>query len=78
MPDLGSKEQEQSLQDLKSVLMNITKKYVTEQCDKKGVPKDDPIPKEIHQGIQELSNVVKEGSHVYFQTDKSWQSKPQQ
>ena len=71
VPSLGTKGQEQSLQDLKSEIMNITKKYVTTKCDSRGFPNKDPIPKEIHQGIKELDQVVSGGTHVYFQTDKS-------
>ena len=71
VPDLGSKEQEQSLQDMKSHFMNITKKYIAKHCDPKGKPRDDPIPKEVHQGIKEVADIVKGGTHVYFKTDKS-------
>ena len=44
VPYLGSKEEEQKLQDLKSDLLTTTKKYVKDNCDTKGQPHPEPHP----------------------------------
>ena len=71
IPQLRGKEEEQRLQELKAGLLTATDKYVADHCDDQGRLLKDPFPKDLKEGINELKEVIKGGSHVYYETDKS-------
>ena len=58
VPDLETKEEEQRLQDLKSDLLNTTKRYTKEKYDSKAEPLQNPIPKDILQEVEDLREIV--------------------
>ena len=59
------------LSNIKQKIVEETKSYIKEKCDKKGFPKQQNVSKEVSQGLKSWKKQIQEGEVVATATDKS-------
>ena len=70
-PDAAEKKLEANLQQTKTMLQEVTNKYIKQKCDKNGDLKDSNLDNDLKEGLRSLKQKVKTGEGIVMPTDKT-------